>query len=94
MAARCFGFLHFLFGAGEGDGAGLPPPPPDDWHGVSVGVTEFALGFGVVTEKSLALLFVSSPASSMVGQPAWIDRRRAMPEVRAGAGVPGSATGP
>ena len=57
-------------------------------QGISVGVTEFERGVGVVSEKSTELLFVSSPGSSMVEQPGAIERRSAMPETSAAAGVP------
>jgi hypothetical protein len=84
--------LHFFF---DGEGAaglvgvgGAGPPPPPGMHGVSVGVTEFERGLGVVSEKSTELLFVSSPGSSMVAHPDAMDRRSAMPEVSAAAGVP------
>jgi hypothetical protein len=91
--ARFFAFLHFFFFGVDG-----PVPVggvgPDEAHVVSVGATALLRGFGEVGEKSAALLFVSSLASSAVGQPGAIDLRSAMPEDRAAAGVPGLALDP
>jgi len=74
--------------AGSVTGTALPK------QSVSVGVTELFRGFGTCSEKSVALLSLSSPGSSSVAQPGWIERRSAIVDDGAGAGepaVPGSA---
>ena len=89
----CLGFLHFLFFAAPGAfGWAGGPGGAVAAHTISVGATEFFRGFGVVTAKSAALLSVSSPGSSDVGQPAAIERRSAIPELSAAAGVPAAAS--
>ncbi|MDX6607734.1 MAG: hypothetical protein QOD14_2274, partial [Solirubrobacterales bacterium] len=61
--------LHFFFFVGAGTGVGVVAPPPVVAHAVSVGATELLRGFGVVSEKSVALSFVSSLDSRRVGHP-------------------------
>ena len=81
--------MHFFFFAVPGEfGCAGDAVGTVGAQAVSVGATEFFRGLGVVTAKSAALLLVSSLASSAVGHPAGIERRSAMPEVSAGAGVP------
>jgi len=58
---------------------GSPPTPTPGAQGVSVIGAALLRGSGVVTEKSAALLLVSSGASSRVGQPRAIVRLIAWP---------------
>jgi len=85
-ALRCF-FLHFFFvvvvvaGVVVAGAAGAV-------QGTSVGFVKLFRGLGMASEKSAALLLVSSAGSRNVGQLGLIFRVRDRRALSAGAGVP------